>query len=128
MSSRSYNPGPKHPNPETVLIEGSFTGNGTSSPVAANNTGRHWTVARTALGVYTLTFADKFFALIKGTVALQLGTPAGWLAVLGAYTAASKTLVIAVFDATAVPAAADLTSSDRAHFSITFQNSGQPVK
>lgn len=128
MASRSYNPGPRHPNPETVIIEGSFTGNGGSSPAAANNKGRQWTVARTAQGVYTLTFADKFPHLLKALVTLQLNTPAGWVAVLGAYTAASKTLVIAVFDATAVPAAADLTSSDRCHFSVTFQNSAQPVK
>jgi predicted nicotinamide N-methyase len=128
MASRNYFPGSRRANPETVMIEGSFTGNGGSSPAAANNTGRHWTVARTGAGVYTITFADKFPHFIKGNVSLQLGTPAGWVAVLGAYTAASKTLVVAVFDNTAVPAAADLTSSDRCHFSATFQNSGLPVK
>lgn len=126
MASRSYNPGPKHPNPETVLIEGSVVGNGAASPLAANQKGRGYSVAWVSTGLYNIVFQDKFPHLLKVVPGLQMGTPAAWRAIFGTFNASTKTLPVSVFNAAG--ALADLTSDDRLHFSATFQNSGQPVK
>lgn len=44
----------------TILVPCTFTGNGTSSPVAANTKGKNCTVTRTGTGLYTITFSQKY--------------------------------------------------------------------
>lgn len=74
MADRGFNPVKTFDN-EIVMIKGRFYFNGTSSPATVY--GKGFTVARSGVGLYTITFTDRFpelhsvnfgFANATGTV------------------------------------------------------------
>jgi len=75
-----------------VRVSGSFRPNGASAVSATNNKGVGFTVARTSLGLYTLTFADKFPTLISATAAVRDTSGRGMRVRIGDYDASAKTL------------------------------------
>lgn len=115
---------PRTLNPEAVCIMGSFAPNGSSAVAASSRKGRGWTVARTSTGLFTVTFTDKFNALLSATATLQLATPDDKAAQIGTWTASTKALQILVFDASAA-AVADVAAdaNDRINFVAWFMNS-----
>lgn len=105
---------------ETVLIAGSFAPAGTGAPTAVQ--GKGFTVARTGVGTFLVTFADKYAALAAATGTLQLAALADSVIQFGSYDASAKTLVVRVLTAgVAADVAAD--ANNRVHFDLTFRNS-----
>lgn len=82
---------------EQVLMAGSFAPAGTGAPTDVRGVG--FTVARTAVGVFTLTLDRVFSKLISGTATLQLNASADSQAQLGAVSLTAKTVVIRVLTA-----------------------------
>lgn len=110
-------------NRESITIEGSFAPNGSSAVSSSSVKGKGFSVARTAAGVFTITFQEKFNDMLVANATLQLATAADQFAQVGTYTAASKTLVINVWDVSGA-ALADVAadSNNRINFSATFKN------
>lgn len=122
--------------PETVLVLGSFDVNGASSPVAAAGDG--FTVARTGVGTYVVTFDRKYSQAIHMGAQLQMdAAEPDSEAQVGPYTAPTSTtkgtLTIYVGNKSVNAAGAgteqtaitleDLAaaSNRRVHFSALFQ-------
>lgn len=102
-------------------IAGSFAPNGASAVDSASVRGKGFTVVRTSAGVFTITFADQYAKLISATATLQLATADDKYVLVGTYTAASKTLVLNVWDvsgAALTDVAAD--ANNRINFSALF--------
>lgn len=54
-----------------VMIVGSFALNGSSSPVAANNKGKGFSVVRTSQGLFTITLASSALSVLSAWSTLQ---------------------------------------------------------
>lgn len=107
-------------------IVGSFAPNGVSAVDLTTRQGQGWTVARTGVGAFQLTFSDLFVDLVSATANLQLAAVAASVVQIGTYVAASKTLVLTVLtEAAGALAAADvaLNANNRIHFRVVFRNS-----
>ncbi len=105
-----------------VIIAGSFAPNDSSAISADSRQGTGWSVARSNTGLYTVTFSDKYAALVSFGCWLQLATPAAQVLCAGVYTAASKTITITNFTSgSAADIAAD--ANNRIHFAALFRNS-----
>lgn len=78
------------------IIAGSFRPAGTGAPT--NVTGRGFSVARTSVGLYTLTFTDAYPELASLEVGLRGADGLGHRIEAGDYSAANKTLQLRVFD------------------------------
>ena len=84
---------------DRVHVQGSFRPNGSSGVVSGANEGYGWSVARTSIGLYTLTLDSKWPELITGHASVRDagdGSSIGCVATLGDYVAASKTMQIRV--------------------------------
>ena len=110
-----------------VIIAGRFEGNDDLAPVLypiANPPG--WTAARTADGVYTVTFADQYAAFISCTVSLEattIGDIDGWRVYTSTYTAAANpTLKIHTYTEAATPGIDSLTTGTFVNFMAVFRN------
>lgn len=108
-------------------ISGSFCPNGAgavptrSDVVTANRpTGAGYTVARTGVGVFTLTFADQYFKLISATATMQLAASADTVVQVGTYDPLAKTLALTVLTAGAPSDSVTLLANNRVHFQCTF--------
>lgn len=109
---------------DCVVIMGSFAPNGSSAVSASSRKGLGWSVARTSAGVFTITFSDKFADMVSAVATLQKATAADQYVQVGTYTAASKTLVINVWDVSGTAVddiAAD--ANNRINFVVCFRNS-----
>ena len=108
-----------------VIICGSFAPNGAGAVDAAGNEGIGWSVARTAVGTFTVTLEDKWIALLSGQAHLQHVTPIGALAQLGPTDVSSAlTVVVSVIDtATGLPADIVADANSRVHFELRLKNS-----
>lgn len=115
---------PRSLNPEAVCIAGSFAPNGSSAVSAASRKGRGFTVARTSTGLFTVTFTDKFAALLSATASLQQATAGDQTILVGTWTASTKALILTVWDISAA-AVADVAAdaNNRINFVAWFQNS-----
>jgi hypothetical protein len=127
MAARNFS-GLKTLGRELIVIAGSFAPNGSSAVSATSRKGRGWSVARTDVGLFTITFTDKYVDLVSAIATAQLATAADIKAQIGTYTAASKTLVIRLLAvATETEVAAD--ANNRVNFVCVFSNSSQaPVR
>lgn len=102
-----------------VEICGNVTVDGSGDIVVT--TGQGFSVAHTGTGIYTITFDDIYQSFVSGKPGIQFYTTtttnfdieAQW----GLYTAASKTLVIRVWDRSAA-AVANPSADDAIHFSV----------
>jgi hypothetical protein len=102
-----------------VELSGKFTVDGSGNVDVT--TGQGFSVAHTTTGVYTITFEDQFQAFVAGIPSIQFYTTTttnfdlkvDW----GLYTAASRTLVIRVWDHSAA-ALADPSDDDSIHFMV----------
>ena len=111
-------------NRDVIPIMGSFAPNGVLTVVASSRKGCGWSVARTSAGLFTITFTDKYNNLlcfqhsIRHPTAIDLKTQAG------VYTAANKTITIAVL---AIAVATDVTADANARidFVAWFSNTAQ---
>ncbi len=98
--------------PEAVVVEGSFRPNGSSAIDNGLNEGVGFSVARTGVGVYVVTFSDKFPALIRATADMRLNAFGDSAVFAGAYSAptASAKATLTIYAATA-GVAADIASN-----------------
>lgn len=128
MAERNFNP-LQALGREYKIIAGSFLPNG-SGTISSSYTGVGFSVARTDVGLYTVTLEDAYVALVSSWLTKALGTPTGVGRLeLGAVdVVTAKTIVIAHFadDGTSgVPAAADIAANaaNRVHFGFILANS-----
>ena len=82
-----------------VHVHGSFAPNGGSALVAASTNGKGFSVARTSTGLYTVTFDNTYPELVSAYAHCQVADAKPTFAQFGDYVAASKTMVIRVFQA-----------------------------
>jgi hypothetical protein len=80
------------------LFPGSFATNSTSSPVAASNKGKGWSVVRTSQGLFTLTWNNPILRVNAIIPMLRLATPAARFVQLGNIDASAKTIQIRLLD------------------------------
>lgn|SRR5512134_2739823 len=115
--------------PGLALVTGSFLTNNTSDPVATNNRGVHFTVARSGVGTFVVTVrgGDPYFieAVSSDCGVTEEATPSAiWCRITaidpdGSGTAGA-TINISQLDDNATPAAADSTSK-RIWFWVLFR-------
>lgn len=109
-----------------VILAGSFAPNGSSAISAASNKGKGFSVVRTSAGLYTITLADRYAALVSIVVMPQLATGAdsglqvGTCAVSGT---AANTIQIRNWDASDA-AVADIAAdaNNRINFVLILRN------
>jgi hypothetical protein len=106
----------------TVVVEGSFAPNGSSAVDNSANTGKGFTVARTGAGAFTITFADKYAALVSAQANIALNAVADLKPQFGAFSQSAKTLALNVL-AVAVPTDIAANANNRIHFRVAFRNS-----
>jgi hypothetical protein len=113
-----------------LRVAGSFQGAGAASPAAANSKGRGWSVARTSVGLYTITFSTVMGDLISALATVQVSDADFGIASFG--DSASKTLQLRTFMAatTAAPVLADLAddANERVSFEILFRKTSLATK
>lgn len=109
----------QHLVPGVVVLSGSFVGNGSSSPTSVSFKGA--TVTRAATGRYNIVLPGKGSNEILFAGAQVLST-SGRAATVRSYTAATRTLVVDVYDL-ATPTAQDLTTSDTLFVQVHVKNS-----
>ncbi len=78
-----------------VQVNGSFRPKGTSAPVVVD--GKRWSVVRTSVGLYTVTFGDKYVQLVEALAGARVADATGTLVQAGDFSAANKTLQIRTF-------------------------------
>lgn len=108
-----------------VLVPFSFAPDTAANPAAGTQKGQGVTsVVHTGTGLFTLTLDDTWGQLDSFTTTLQLATAADQFAQGGTYVAASKTLVIAVWDISG-NAVADVAknANNRINVNLVFRNS-----
>lgn len=84
---------------DRVHIQGSFRPDGSTGIVAGSKLGYGWSVARTSIGLYTITMEAEWPELITGYASVRDagdGSSIGCTAQLGDYVAASKTIQVRV--------------------------------
>jgi hypothetical protein len=110
-------------NRELVAVVGSFAPNGTSAVSSASNKGKGWTVARSAAGRFTVTFADAFNDLVTVVATAQMAANnVDIYAQVGTYDSSAKTLIIRTLTGgTETDIAAN--ANDRVNFVAWFRNS-----
>ncbi len=128
---QSYSPDGASSNKGEVTINGAFSVNGTSSPVAYRGPSGLGTdlpngivsVAYAATGAYTLTFTDNFYACTSVQVHLGMGTAADSVAQFNGFTnLGSGTLTALITTLTAGSAAAvSAASGNEVFFTFTFK-------
>lgn len=127
MAARNYAP-LRSLNREEVVISGSFAPNGSSAVAATSCSGLGWSVARSGVGVFTVTFSDKFASYISATATLQLAASANSQVQVGTVDLAAKTMVLRTITA---GSDADIAANanNRINFVIRFRNSASvPVR
>lgn len=83
-------------NNEEIRISGSFRPNGTSAPTDV--VGKGYSVARSGVGLYTVTLEDKYNELLSARCSIRGADGVGHKVEIGDYSAANKTLQIRAFD------------------------------
>jgi hypothetical protein len=109
---------------EGILIAGSFRPNGTGAVDNALNTGLGFTVARTGVGVFLVTFDDRFASVIRKFTELALDVVAARGTMVTALDLSAKTMEITILN-TSTGAAADVASDplNVVSFEVFFKNS-----
>lgn len=109
---------------DRVLVNFSFAPNGTSAVSAASNKGQGVTsVTRNSAGKFTLLLDDTWGQLDSATGTLQLATAADQFVQIGTYTAASKTLVVRIWDVSGAGVAdVAANANNRVNLKLVFRN------
>lgn len=103
---------------ESKLILGSFAPAGTGAPTDVKGDG--FSVARTDVGIYTITLDSLWNDLISANATMQHESVADLVPQFGDYVAASGTIVLSILAAaTATEVAADANS--RVHFQLAMK-------
>ena len=108
-----------------VIVHGSFAPNGTDALVAANTYGKGFTVARTGVGAYLITFDNAYPELVSATPGAQAADATPTIVQFGDYDATAKTLAVLVLqEGGGTLAAADQTAdaNARVSFECIFRN------
>lgn len=84
-----------------VHIHGAFRPNGAGGIVSGSQKGKGWSVARTSAGLYTVTFDDKYPAMVDCKAWARVADATPTIVQGGDYVAASKTMQIRVLQGTA---------------------------
>ena len=113
--------------PGVVVLGVSFAPNGTSAVDQASIRGRGVaSVARTNVGLFTVTLADVYPTLLSCTAALQLATSDDKVvANIGTVDLNARTIVVRVFDISS-PGLADVAAdaNNRINLTLVLKNSG----
>lgn len=104
---------------EYLVVKGSFAPNGASALDATAVKGRGFSVARSGVGIFTVTFDAVGVDLVSTLASLRLNASANSMAQPGAYDATAKTLIIRTLTA---GADADIAANanNRVSFEVTF--------
>lgn len=111
--------------PETVLVPVRLLGTGASAPTVQQ--GKGFSISRTGVGAYTLTFQDNPGPYLNFTYGLEAATQSAMFGctVVGKYTAATSTakatLAIALASGGTTPAARELAAAEFIHLTIGFK-------
>lgn len=109
-----------------VLVLGSFALNGSSSPVAANNKGKGFSVVRTSAGLFTITFVNSAISVLSAWSTLQcVGTTVDLYPQFGTIDVVTNLTAVIQMKTGATntdPPAADANS--RCHFGFYMATSG----
>lgn len=110
------------------VITGSFKPNGITAPVVASNKGVGWTVARTGVGLFVVTFQDAYNAYDSAWAYLASAT----LGKLAAFTVeptanggagVAGTMTIQLYDSATQAAEEQAAATNtRVHFGIMLKN------
>lgn len=127
MANRYGTQFPKTIGGEHWFISGSFQFNNVTTPVAANNVGRGWSVARTNVGVHVVTFDDTWPVMPAVNVTLQLAAADDKFLLVRAVNLVARTIEIVTWDISAA-ALNDIASAvgNRANFLVDFRNTIVP--
>lgn len=108
---------------DTIRLFGRGTGAATSSLTSVKGKGIT-SIARTGVGLHTITLADKYQGLLMFKSAIiDATTPDDWeVVVVEELVATSKTIKIAIFKG---GTAADLSTDEKILFEIVVSNSAQ---
>lgn len=126
MSTRYKYPVQGHHERQTDVV-GSFAPNGSSAVDADSRKGRGWSVARTDVGEFTITLAEKYDTLIADLVSIRLASPGNTIVQTGPYDSSAGTIVIQVLTA-GVAADVSANANNKISFKLVFQDSSvRPV-
>jgi len=106
------------------LVSGSFAPNGAGAVSSASVKGKGFTVARTGVGVFTITLQDSYIALLSCSADLQLVAPDDKILQFGAIdVVTAKTIVLNVYDISGA-ALADIAANaaNRINFALILSN------
>ena len=111
------------PGNDVTLVAGSFAPNAGAALDDDYTYGDGFTVVRTSAGKFTITFDDTYPTMLAAIATLQLATVDDKYCIVGAYTAASKTLVIYTYDISG-GAVSDVAANanNRVNFVVAFSN------
>lgn len=106
-----------------VAISGSFAP-AAGAVTAGSAKGAGYSVAYTSTGLFTITFEDSYKDMVSATATLQLATAADQIVQVGTYTAASKTLVLYVWDISDAALSNNVAANanNRINFHVVFKN------
>lgn len=103
------------------MVAGSFAPAAGGAPT--DRRGKDFTVARTAQGVFTLTFTEPHGQLISATATVQLAAAGERAIQVGTYTAADKTLVLRAMDESEAEQDIAADANNRVNFVCIFDDS-----
>ena len=106
----------------TSHVEGSFAVDSSGDPTTVKGVG--FSVAHTSTGLYTVTFSDKYQALISAVVTLMSNAADDKFCQLGAWSTANSTLALRVWDVSGA-ALTDIAehANTRIQFDVVLQYS-----
>lgn len=105
---------------ELVPIVGTFTCNGSSAISASTRKGLGWSVARTGVGTYVVTLADKFADYVCVTNGLELATPATDMNMVQTINVSARTVTFTLLTG---GVATESAAGDKIHFCVWARNS-----
>lgn len=82
-----------------VMVHGSFRPNGATGIVSGSTKGKGYSVARSGTGLYTITFDDKYPALVSAVGHARAADATPTVVQFGDYSAANKTLQLRLLQA-----------------------------
>lgn len=105
-----------------VVISGSFRPNGSSAIDNTLNTGSGFTVAYTSTGLYTITLADSYVALVSANATFAMNAATDVVPQWGAIdVVTAKTLVLRSLAGSSVTDIAS-NANNRVHFTLVLRN------
>lgn len=103
-------------------LAGSFAPDTANAPTTVRGSG--FSVVRTSAGLFTITFANTYGELVSATSTLQLAATDNFMAQVGSYVAADRTLEIRVIDDAGAGQVQDVAANanNRVNFVCVFND------